>query len=314
MNKLNMDALVRRVNELYHDLAKDDYESTTNLKMFRQEKERWQKIKNLLKNKKSVRILDIGTGAGFVPLTIASFLKRRDLFICSDVSKIILGLAKRKIKKEKFKCRFKYVKLYSEQFPFEDKSIDIITINSVLHHIPNTELFLSEIDRTLKKDGILIIGHEPNIRFSKNKLLKYTNHILSSLLRPKDELKYISVKLGIYGLIDGIVRLFSLKRRKLTEERARLAEQISNELKKENLINKKLSIEEIMGLVDYKTEGFDSERLIEEYKLVHLETYHHLRGFDYSFLDNNRLLKKINLYMREKYPLDGRTFLAIYRK
>ncbi len=305
--------LVLRVNELYHDLAKDDYESTTNLKMFRQEKERWHKMGNFFKNKKSITILDIGTGAGFVPLTIYGFLKKSDMFICSDISKEMLNLLERKIKEEKFKCKFKFIKL-NKDIPIKNNSIDIVTINSVLHHIPDTKYFLDEINKVLKKDGLVIIGHEPNIRFSRNKLLKYTNHILSSLLRPKDELKYISVKLGTYELIDRIARLFSLKRRKLIEKRTRLAAQINNELKKENLINRKLSIGEIMGLVDYKTGGFDPERLIEEYKLIHLETYNHLRGFDYSLLDNNRMLGKINLYMREKYPLDGRTFLAVYKK
>lgn len=303
--------LVLRVNELYHNLAKDNYESTTNLEMFRQEKERWYKMGNFFKNKKPITILDIGTGAGFIPLTICDFLKKLDRFICSDISKEMLNLVERKLKNEKFKCRFEYIKLDDEQFPFGDKSMDIITINSVLHHIPNTERFLNEIDRMLKKDGILIIGHEPNIKFRENKYLIFINHLLVLLFKPKEEIKYLSVKFGIYDVLDRLSKIFSSRRRKMVHQRKIIAKRINEVLEKEGLIEKDLSIGEIMSLVDYKTNGFDPSNLIPMYKSLYIETYHHLRGFEYS---NKKFLGKYGENLREKYPLDGKTFLAIYRK
>lgn len=82
-------------------------------------------------------------------------------------------------------------------------------------------------------------------------------------------------------------------------------------LKGEGLIEKDLSIGKIMSLVDYKTGGFDPFLLISKYKLLHVKTYHHLRAFSYG---NKKFLRKYNENLEDKYPLDGRTFMAIYRK
>ncbi len=302
--------LVVRVNELYHDLAKEDYDSTTNLEMFRQEKERWQKIKNLFKNKKSITVLDIGTGTGFIPLTICGFLKKSDQFICSDISQEMLNLARKKLKIEGFKCKFRFLK-WSKDISMKGNSVDIVTINSVLHHIPNTKYFLNEVNRVLKKNGLVIIGHEPNIRFKENKYLTFINHLLAILFKPKEEMKYLSVKFGIYEILDQLSGIFSSKRKRIVYHREIIAKKISEVLRKEGLIEKDLSIREVMSLVDYKTIGFDPFNIIPKYRVLHIETYHHLRGFEYS---NKKFLKRYSENLKEYYPLDGKTFLAIYRK
>lgn len=41
-----------------------------------------------------------------------------------------------------------------KKFPFEDSSYDSIIATEVLEHVPNTNLFLSEVYRVLKKDGV----------------------------------------------------------------------------------------------------------------------------------------------------------------
>lgn len=306
----NKERLVLRVNELYHDLAIEDYESTTNLAMFKQEKERWQKMKDFFKNKKSITVLDIGTGTGFIPLTICGFLKKSDLFICSDISQEMLNLTKEKLKERRFRCTFKFLKL-NKNILIKKNSVDIVTINSVLHHIPDTKYFLNEINQILKKNGLIIIGHEPNIRFKENKYLTFINHLLVIMFKPKEEVKYLSVKFRIYEILDRLVGIFSSKRKRIVSQREIMAKKISEVLKKEGLIEKDLSIGEIMSLVDYKTIGFDPFNLIPKYKALHIETYHHLRGFEYS---NKKFLKRYSENLKEYYPLDGKTFLAIYRK
>ena len=297
--------LVIRVNELFHDFTNRDYEKITYNEMLIKEKERWDRTKKFFNKKNPLHILDIGTGTGFVPLVIGKFLKVSDEFICTDVSKNMLELTK-----EKFRCKFKFLKL-DNSIPLKRNSMDIITINSVLHHIPNTNSFLKEVDGILKKNGILIIGHEPNIRFSRNKLLNYNNHILSFILKPKEEMKYISVRLGIYEILDRMFGLVNAKRKKIVKEKEELAKTINKILRREGLITEDLLIGEIMSLVDYKTMGFDPEKLINGYEILHLESYHHLRGFEYS---NKKFLKRYSENLKGKFPLDGRTFFAIYKK
>ena len=64
-----------------------------------------------------------------------------------------------------------------------------------------------------------------------------------------------------------------------------------------------------MSLVDYKTKGFNPRKLVP-YKLLHIETYNHLRGINHKLPFIRQYAEK----MRKKYPLDGRTFLAVYQK
>jgi SAM-dependent methyltransferase len=44
-----------------------------------------------------------------------------------------------------------------DKIPYEDESFDFVFIKSVIEHIANTDLFLSEIHRVLKKGGKVII-------------------------------------------------------------------------------------------------------------------------------------------------------------
>lgn len=46
----------------------------------------------------------------------------------------------------------------SEDLPFENCSIDIITCINSFHHYPNPEKVVSEITRVLKPNGTLILG------------------------------------------------------------------------------------------------------------------------------------------------------------
>ena len=46
--------------------------------------------------------------------------------------------------------------------PFPDNYFDYVVGNSFLHHLPNVPKGLNELKRVLKKDGVLILFHEPS--------------------------------------------------------------------------------------------------------------------------------------------------------
>ena len=50
--------------------------------------------------------------------------------------------------------------------PFKDKEFDSINMDNVLEHIEDPELILSEMDRVLKDNGILIIGVPGTLGFT----------------------------------------------------------------------------------------------------------------------------------------------------
>ena len=143
-----MEKLVQRVNELYYDLEFAQYEKK-HQSIFIIEKKRWRNIaKSYLNFESQIKIIDIGTGTGFVPLTIGEIFKKEDLFICSDISNKILNLAKKNIETSNFQCEFKFVKLNSQipfKLSFNSNYADIITMNSLLHHIFDTNKFLMEV-------------------------------------------------------------------------------------------------------------------------------------------------------------------------
>ncbi|KKL09512.1 hypothetical protein LCGC14_2565130, partial [marine sediment metagenome] len=88
-----------------------------------QEKERWEDAFEKINTKTGRTILDIGTGTGFVPLTISKFLNEKDTLICSDVSKKMLSIVEKKLKSSKFQLELKIIKERSGNLNF--KKIDL---------------------------------------------------------------------------------------------------------------------------------------------------------------------------------------------
>ena len=183
----NSEKLTQQVNILFHDLTREEFQQSMDNR-FSHEDERWKRAASLFLNfSRPVKLLDIGTGTGFVPLTIADQLGSMDLFICSDISGGILEVAKQNIVKRDFKCSFKYVKIDSQVpyvLPFEDSSMDAVMMNEVLHHIDDTDTFLKEINRVLKPGGLLFVGHEPNKYFYENIFLRVNYRVVHFLLHP----------------------------------------------------------------------------------------------------------------------------------
>jgi ubiquinone/menaquinone biosynthesis C-methylase UbiE len=60
----------------------------------------------------------------------------------------MLKVAKRNIYKQNFACLFKFIEINNQvpfSLPFETQSTYVITMNSVLHHISDTDTFLKEL-------------------------------------------------------------------------------------------------------------------------------------------------------------------------
>ncbi|MDP1620684.1 MAG: class I SAM-dependent methyltransferase, partial [bacterium] len=198
---LHQDKLVLRINELFHDFEQADYDKK-HADIFIGETGRWKNIgKTMLKNKTSpISILDIGCGTGFVPMQICNLLQAQDTFICSDISEKMLEVCKEKIAQQKFLCDFKFIKSDGFSLSPHDESMDIITMNSVLHHIPDFAPFFNEINRLLKVNGLLIIGHEPNSIFFKNRFLWYNYRMFFLITNPAQLVVSISRKIGLFKI------------------------------------------------------------------------------------------------------------------
>jgi ubiquinone/menaquinone biosynthesis C-methylase UbiE len=306
--------LVLRVNELFFNAANEGYKEVHE-EMESHERERWIRLaQRFLQFDKPITLIDIGSGTGFVPLVVAPLMKAEDTVVCSDLSDGMLEIARRNIAAQTFRCRFSFKKIEGSipyHLPFETASAEVITMNSVLHHIKETDQFLDEIDRVLQPGGLLFIAHEPNQRFRTHSFLWHNYQALRPLTNPRLVLMEWARKLGVSSFLRRILyRLRPDRKRKATA----LIDGINRRLLAEKLIDRPITMDEIGTITDIRDqEGFDPEQLRRGYELLHLETYNHMLLVTIKHLRNS-LIQRYELWLRRKYPDAGATFFLVLRK
>ena len=102
-------------------------------------------------------VLEIATGPGMLAKHVASASKR---MIATDYAQ---GMIKEAMK-GKYPANLTFEVADATALPYEDNSFDVVLIANALHVMPNPEKALSEIDRVLRADGVLIapnfVGHK----------------------------------------------------------------------------------------------------------------------------------------------------------
>ena len=318
-DKSYSEALTQRVNELFHDAFKDEFDDTYCSLRFGEE-ERWLVIaKRFFSFKGPARILDIGTGTGFVPSIVAPFLCEKDTLICTDISGEILEVAKKKLSGKGFKCAFEFLKIergIPYRLPFENNSVDAVTVNQVLHHVQDTEAFLKEVDRVLKPMGLFFVGNEPNKQFYTNRFLNYNYTFLKYAMNPM-YLAYLTLRM--VRLSETVKRMYFSLRHKDGSARLKREEKfskINESLLREGLISSPLSSTEIENIVDAKWSSrtdFNPWILMPTYKMKYLETYNHVGSVNVLH-HGSRIIEAYDRFLLKRYPKEGSMFFAVYKK
>ncbi len=110
------------------------------------------KIVEKLKEISGGKILDVGTGYGGFIGFLKQALKSFDSFVGIDLNEEEL----KKAEKE-YGTIANFKKMNAEKLDFPDKTFDIVSIASSLHHLEKPEKVLREIFRVVKPQGYLII-------------------------------------------------------------------------------------------------------------------------------------------------------------
>jgi len=98
------------------------------------------------------RILDVGTGPGFLPLEIARKSLEYKIFGI-DISKGMIKIANKNLKYSDFSKRVTFINANASIIPFKDECFDFVVSTFSFHHWAEPLECLKEIGRVLKKGG-----------------------------------------------------------------------------------------------------------------------------------------------------------------
>ncbi len=113
-------------------------------------------IMDVLPMKSGMKILDLGTGSGYLSFPLAE--AHADVEIIGlDIVEAALQKNREKAEREGLK-NLSFVAYDGIEFPFADSSFDMVITRYALHHFPTIEKTFSEIGRVLKINGRLFVS------------------------------------------------------------------------------------------------------------------------------------------------------------
>jgi ubiquinone/menaquinone biosynthesis C-methylase UbiE len=258
-NSLRHELLVRRANEVYHDLQADSFDE---IHYYRHMIEQQFWTRDVLPRLVPIRGglgVDLCSGTGFVPKVLLERLDNDSAILCFDVSEMALRKARDHL--APYASRVAVLCGDVAGLPVRDVSADWVTLNAGLHHVPEPGRVFGEIDRVLKVGGYFCLGFEPNAEFFSSRVLPQLQKIIWHAFW------YLSPHRNFYRL-----------RRWLGRPRTCAADEhlctVNSVLLREGLIEKPLSLAELRGLVDVRLRadedhgdvtGFAPQEIIARY-------------------------------------------------
>lgn len=250
--------LIRRINELYHDLQSDQFDELHQRRHVIERRFWESEVVPRLAAERFQFGVDLCTGTGFVPRILLEHLDRSVRILCIDVSDKALAEARSLLRNEADRIDWHVGDVRA--IPLADRSADWVSLNAGLHHLPTPEAVLREIDRVLKPGGYFCLGYEPNALFFSCRSVYFPERIIWYLfwyLSPKRNWRRIRRFLKPqYHMCGGTEHLI----------------EINKSLIQEKLIDGPLSLEELRGLIDIHTHedesniaGFHPDELISQH-------------------------------------------------
>jgi ubiquinone/menaquinone biosynthesis C-methylase UbiE len=102
------------------------------------------------------KILDVGTGPGYLPLEIARKASALEV-VGIDLSPGMVALARKNTEKSGLTQRVSFQVANASSLPFEDKTFDLVVSTLSLHHWSTPAADFKEICRVLKDNGTVYI-------------------------------------------------------------------------------------------------------------------------------------------------------------
>lgn len=141
-----------------------------------------RRVMRIVRRAKAHKIMDVATGTGDLAIAMAKRVDRTQI-LGVDLSEEMLAVARRKVEKQGLEERIMLEKGDAENLSMvATDSIDAVTVAFGVRNFENIELGLSELYRTLKPGGKLVV-----LEFSmpKNRLIRWVYSQYAHRLLPR---------------------------------------------------------------------------------------------------------------------------------
>ena len=127
-----------------------------------QDEQHLKNILDFLPLKADMKILDLGTGSGYLSFPIAQKYPNISIIGLDIVEKALE--VNRSVAKEKNIRNISFISYNGIDFPFADSEFDMVISRYALHHFPDIQKSISEVSRVIKQGAFLFISDPtPNV-------------------------------------------------------------------------------------------------------------------------------------------------------
>jgi len=297
---------ILEINRIFHNVQCHVYDHMQE-HMHREEEAAWQSLARrallLAGGDGSRAVMDYGCGTGMVAGVFSRLLGITERLICMDISEGMLERSRQRLEGSPVPVEY----ICGEAFTSgPEGELDIVALNSVLHHLPRPVEHLKQLASFLRPGGLLVVAHEPNRRWLDNPVMRGANRLkgqasaLVHRLRGRAAPSVPATAEGGKGFTADVA------------EAINQAQVVPWEVKSQEVTK----LANIHAPDDGKGDGlaFDvdalSGELTAELELLESETKAPLGGYGYR----NLMLKAVERGLSGAYPDDGSLFSVIWRK
>lgn len=170
-----------QVEEMFDNIA-PNYDRLNHILSFNIDRIWRRRVMRIVRRSKARRIMDLATGTGDLAIAMAKRVDRTQI-LGVDLSEEMLAVARAKIQKQGLEERIMLEKGDAENLTMvADGSLDAVTVAFGVRNFENMERGLSEIYRTLRAGGKLVV-----LEFSmpKNRLIRWIYSQYAHRLLPR---------------------------------------------------------------------------------------------------------------------------------
>ena len=179
----NKESKGEMVRGMFNDIA-PTYDRLNHILSFDIDKLWRKRVVRIIKRLGAKHIMDMATGTGDLAIAMARKIEGSTIY-GADFSSEMLAVAKQKIERLGLSERISLTECNAENIPLEDEAVDAATVAFGVRNFEHQKEALTEIMRTIRKDGHLIVLEfsNPRCTFVLWCYRFYSHYILSAIGR-----------------------------------------------------------------------------------------------------------------------------------